>query len=673
MFHGDKQSRYRLLAVALALCLVVALALVSWWLLAPAPPPGAPVSASAPPDPRLSYQGPYENIDPRVAEVGLDRCGTCHSDIARAYARHPMARSLMPIAELAEAQVYTGHHNPFRALERLFVVERQGKRVYHRSSMPGPDGKSVFELNQEVHYALGSGTRAHAYLTYQNGFLFQSAISWQSRRKIPGSDIEGMWDLSPGDFSAMLNGRPIGPECLFCHANRALHRPGSLNAFDKPVFVGHAIGCERCHGPGEKHVANPGQLQPAPWDAQTRLDPTIVHPGKLPAELREAVCQQCHLEGAVRVLRRGRDLYDFRPGLPLEDFFSIFVQESDENRRAVNHVEQMYQSVCFQRSSGKNKLGCTSCHDPHRAVSTGERASFFQKRCLQCHRDTGGQAGATSGTASAGAALAGCSLPLAKRGGKSCVDCHMPPYATSDFGHTAATDHRILRKPAADEKANTAATRGKSRFPLVRFQRGPVPGDDPELARDLAIAMVTAFFKGHVQIHALTPALPFLEKAVKNDPADIEAWYKRGTIFRLFNRKTDALACFDKILALAPDDEQSLAMAGMLNQEFDRPEAAMKIWRHAQALNPYRSFYRVNMIRILVAKGNWREAVREARELVRLDPLDLDARKLFIECLARAGHAALAQAEFERIEAVRPADLGDWRQWFARVRKSTGN
>ena len=39
-------------------------------------------------------------------------------------------------------------------------------------------------------------------------------------------------------------------------------------------------------------------------------DYTIVNPGRLGWPLREAVCQQCHLGGAARVVRRGRKRAD---------------------------------------------------------------------------------------------------------------------------------------------------------------------------------------------------------------------------------------------------------------------------------------------------------------------------------------------------------------------------
>src|SRR2546425_35243 len=59
-----------------------------------------PHTLRVPPDPRLSYQGPFANVHPAVKYVGSAQCGECHAKIADVYARHPMARTLIPIADL---------------------------------------------------------------------------------------------------------------------------------------------------------------------------------------------------------------------------------------------------------------------------------------------------------------------------------------------------------------------------------------------------------------------------------------------------------------------------------------------------------------------------------------------------------------------------------------------
>src|SRR5262249_2227089 len=149
-------------------------------------------------------------------------------------------------------------------------------------------------------------------------------------------------------------------------------------------------------------------------------------------ELREAVCQQCHLEGVKRILGYGRLFFDYRPALPWELFWSVFVRSLPRDyNKFDSSVEQLYASRCFQASKGK--MGCTTCHDPHRLPEPEERPTYYRDRCLRCHDQE-----------------TPCSLPLAARKKVSAADdcrlCHMPSFSSTDVPHTAATDHRIPRK-----------------------------------------------------------------------------------------------------------------------------------------------------------------------------------------------------------------------------------
>ena len=256
--------------------------------------PAAPPLAISPPveDPRVAYAGPFLNVRPEVGYVGDDRCAECHQEIAASYRRHPMARSLTPIARLAQEQSYgADRHNPFETAASRFLVERVGDGVHHRQTRLDEAGRSLYENDQEVRYAIGSGVHGYSYLTDRDGFVFQTPISWFEQKRI--------WDLSPRFPMQYITGRPVSADCLYCHSNRTRPVAGSINHFEEPLFRGYGIGCERCHGPGERHVRDPGKSPSAPFDA------TIVNPARLEPSLRNSVCNQCHLEGVARIARRG--------------------------------------------------------------------------------------------------------------------------------------------------------------------------------------------------------------------------------------------------------------------------------------------------------------------------------------------------------------------------------
>ncbi len=581
-------------------------------------------------DPRLRYEGPYRNIDPDVAYVGDASCLSCHPKETASFRQHPMGRSLLPIAQVAPQQVYDkAHNNPFQALGCQFIVEQQADQVWHRQKRQDAAGNPLVDYAMEVHYAIGSGRGGYSYLTDRDGYLFQTPISWFSQKQT--------WDLSPGFDANSVAGRPVDADCLFCHANRAHPLPGYRNRYQEPIFDGCVIGCERCHGPGARHIES---AQP--------LD--IVNPKKLTATLADAVCEQCHLSG-IRVLPYGRELYDFRPGLPREDFFSVFVYagKTDEERAAVTHVEQMRESRCYQRSSGEEKLHCATCHNPHQYIGPAQRVAYYRARCLTCHEKQG------------------CSLPRAVRlqtsKEDSCINCHMPRQSATDVAHTANTDHRILRKPGAKPAPNESAFAIGSNQLLKPFGGRRMKLGDRQAERDLGIALSQAATRGSLPRSVSAQALVLLEHGLADD--DLDAWKAKGWAALLQNHAAAAQAAFEKVLALQPRHEVSLAGAADAAAYAKQIDAALEYSRRAVAVNPWLPAYRRQLALLLLEKQLWDEVRSQCQAWIRLDPSNAEARMLWVSCLIRAGEKDKARQEFARLEALQPPNLEQYRARFA--------
>jgi tetratricopeptide (TPR) repeat protein len=582
-------------------------------------------------DPRLAYSGPYRNVRPEVAYVGDRVCLECHAEKA-GYRNSAMGRSLVPIARLATEQRYDPSvHNPFEALGCRFQVEQREGRVWHRQTLLDPKGQPLIDNAMEVAAAIGSGHRGHSFITIRDGFVFQTPISWYSQKEI--------WDTSPG----FANGtpRPVVNSCLFCHSNRVEPTLNTLNRYKEPIFQGYAIGCERCHGPGELH-AQERRLHP---DFEGDADTSIVHPGKLPPQLREDVCQQCHMEGEGRVERPGRRAWQFRPGLAVSDIWSVFVQArvSAEERPAVSQVEQMYASRCFQGSAGK--LGCISCHDPHEHIDAQQRDAFYRARCLNCHMNQE------------------CDVPAAVRKAKvpsdNCIDCHMPRLPASDIVHTAMTDHRIPRAPG---KMYQGQGDGKAPppfgAPLQFFRADELPAEQLHSPRELGIILVeNARDKGKWR-DELPLALRLIERALVDHPKDLALWEHKGTSLVLRReRLPEALAAFETLLQLCPDHESALSEAAYCHQLMENYEAALPYWQRAVAVSPQQENYRFNMAMALSRLGRWREALRAAEQAVRLDPFSGRNRTMLALCLHKTGKKELAREEFEKVRALKPQEF----------------
>jgi Tfp pilus assembly protein PilF len=599
--------------------------------------------AHTPPDqdPRLSYKGPFENIYPDVRYVGDAKCAECHKPIAEKFRHHPMGRSIVAASDLDKELSYdVKAHNPFKRLDTEFRLERKDGKLIYRQSARDEKGDLIYDSTTPIDYVLGSGTHGYAYLTNHEGFVFQAPVSWFSQKHI--------WDVSPGFPPEWRAGRPVPSECLFCHSNMVNAKDGYPNRYGAPIFNGLNIGCERCHGPGERHVA-----KQTPKPPQTGQDYSIVNPRHLASELRESICNQCHITGEARVVPRGRGLQDFRPGLPLEQFRSILVlaKEPGTERNAVNQVQQMYQCECFAKSvedpeHGRYKLGCISCHDPHEHVATDQRVQHYRQACLQCHKEHG------------------CTVPESTRRqtvkDDSCIECHMPRYPSEDIPHNASTNHRIVKRPGKIETETTP--RRKSEPKYVFFPEQRVDANNPERKRDFGIGMSHVMGRMHVNGQRPPPrmarqTLDLLNEAVRNDPTDWEAWETKAKLLTVLDRTDEALVAYKKVLETEPHREISLMGAAMSAHSIDRIDEAAELWGRAVAENPWRASHRAAYAQALRQKKRWNEACEQAEAWVRLDPPNVEARIMLVICLANAGDKKRAREEFSRIERLKPSNL----------------
>ncbi len=496
---------------------------------------------------------PYANTRPDVKYVGDAACARCHVEIARTYSRHPMGRSLSPIeAVTAIVSRPTDRPAEFEAQGLHYSVEHSSDRVIHREMRRDRSGRIIAENQAVVRYVLGSGKQGLSYLIDRDGFLFESPMTWYVR--------EQRWGLSPGyrERNRHFN-RPILADCLFCHANRVQHLAGTVNRYEPPIFQGHAIGCERCHGPGELHV-----LRPTMTDG---VDLTIVNPANLEPSIRDSVCEQCHLIGRQRAVHAGLRSEDYRPGLPFYQFWSAFVVPAGvASNRFGGQVEQMHESRCFRASQGR--LGCISCHDPHVQPMHEEKAAYFRDRCLECHADRG------------------CSLPEKVRRervpGDDCTTCHMPRSGTSNNPHLATTDHRVPRKNPGGSEAQPSDSIPRS---LVRLLVGFHDGmlDDrgrAESNRDRGVALCRDGRDGAAL------ALPLLETALAARPDDLPAWEGKAEALRLLGRFEEGLRAYRVVLAKDPSRETALGGAAHLAALAGHQEDAIAYWRQAIAINP---------------------------------------------------------------------------------------
>jgi hypothetical protein len=591
------------------------------------------------------------------AYTGSAVCAECHAEIAEKYDRHPMGRSMAAVDDAAPIEDYAlASFQP--PGPRRYRVERAADGIRHHETLLDDQGETVYDQSVPIAYVLGSGQHGRSYLIERDGLLTQSPLGWYSQRQC--------WDLSPGyrPQSHARFERRVSDSCLYCHAGRVAYASETVipanskssggarvssERYARPAFAEARIGCERCHGPGEAHVERQRRMR-----AEGR-DDTIVNPARLDASRREAVCNQCHLQGLMTVTRYGRDFFDFRPGQHLDDALLVFVHGDrvDESRRTrpVSQVEQMRASRCFQESGGR--MGCVSCHDPHEHRTGAKGAAHYQASCLKCHQDRG------------------CSLPEAERvaapAGNACVACHMPALDVQAVAHTSLIDHRILRNPKADR----ASVRGGTPTPdeLVLFDNAADRLPRREVERATGIAMVEIATRTGQPIWAARAERLIVPAELADAPMqavldaigdDVYALEALGSAYEQTERVAAALAAWRHALRFAPRSESLRLKIAMSLHDGQDWEAATEAFSQLIDVNPHVATYHGRYSHALGNLRRLEEAIAPARRALELDPTLTHIHEWLADLYLKLGREVDRERElaiFRRKQALFP-ELG---------------
>jgi hypothetical protein len=347
-------------------------------------------------------------VPPRSAYAGDAACAQCHRKESEYYALTPHARDSAPATAQTIVGSFTEGHNVLHTANPNLVVNMAARPDgFYQSGINLANPQN--QLSERFAIVVGSGRHGQSYLYWQDDLLYEMPASyWTWNHE---------WVVSPGFPAGQIHfDRAIVPRCLECHASYFTSLAPPLNRFEKDSLV-LGINCERCHGPGARHVTRERSAIP-----QTeKRDLSIVNPARLTRDRQLDLCALCHA-GAVEPRRPP---LTFVAGDNVHDYLDIQPATPDAPPDVHgNQVGALAQSKCFAASN----MTCSTCHNVHEKQ---EDVDAFSSHCLSCHqmRSCGryGSLGAKIRT--------------------KCVDCHMPLLEsgkiTSDSG--TGTLHALLR------------------------------------------------------------------------------------------------------------------------------------------------------------------------------------------------------------------------------------
>jgi Tfp pilus assembly protein PilF len=474
---------------------------------------------------------------PAAHAVPSSACATCHREIYDRYLATPMARTSGPVT---------------RETPGAFAHAASGFR-YRVTGASFEWARGDVHGSRELPFFVGSGATARSFVISDGGYLFEAPVTWYAAAR--------KWDLAPNydRYSYPFLTRPILPACLHCHATGIAPIAGTHNRYSDPPFAEAGIGCERCHGPGDRHVASAKAAD-------------IINPAKLPADRRDSICAQCHLSGDVRVMGAGTNWSTYRPGDRLADSVAVFIRGGQMT--VTSHVEKLQQSRCKQASG--DKLWCGTCHDPH-----GKPSASLRETCSGCHacktRNTG-----------------------------NCTTCHMPKSTVVDAQHVVYTDHSIPRRPRP--AGAPIATE------LVAF---PGYSTDP---RDLALAYAISAARQDRTAVERPRAQSMLEVALRDHPDDPELLLYLAEIYRNTGKPDQAIPLYQRAMRLDPAQLTASVGLGGILMERSQFADAIPLWEDALAKDAGLVLVRTNLAMAYWQSGDLQSAERHLRKAIELAP-----------------------------------------------------
>jgi predicted CXXCH cytochrome family protein len=204
--------------------------------------------------------------------------------------------------------------------------------------------------------------------------------------------------------------RPTGPLCDGCHSV-------NYDITTKAVAEWN-VGCERCHGAGSAHVANPVRA-------------TIVNPAHLDYVHANDTCIQCHSQGQPLSNPIEGKYYDwpvgFHVGLTLSDFWKLEGHTLGETTfthfaDGTAHKNRMQGNDFVTSLMYARGVTCFSCHDPHGSENDAMLRQPASDVCMACH-------GPNTQNGPHAATIEQHTHHAADSTGSQCVACHMPKIA----------------------------------------------------------------------------------------------------------------------------------------------------------------------------------------------------------------------------------------------------
>jgi Tfp pilus assembly protein PilF len=303
---------------------------------------------------------------PVVRFVGSAKCERCHKE---AYGKWKNSHHDLAMDVATDKTVLGNFDNAVirhNGVETRFF-RKNGKFFVHTR---GPEGK-MGEF--EIAYTFGAFPLQQYLIPFPGGRLQCLTIAWDVKVR--------KWFLLPNhtdDASDWLHWTRGGENwnlmCAECHSTNLAKRYDMATDTYKTTWTDIDVGCEACHGPGEKHVA--WADRPAMGLTETENFDLTVGTRELDAAGMLGICAPCHsrrafLGGPIPVSGEVMD------GMIPQVLETGMYYPDGQILEEVYVYGSFVQSRMYRRG-----VRCSDCHDIHSLKLHKEKNDL----CLACHR-----------------------------------------------------------------------------------------------------------------------------------------------------------------------------------------------------------------------------------------------------------------------------------------------
>jgi tetratricopeptide (TPR) repeat protein len=539
---------------------------------------------------------PYAHLFDGVQYVGSKKCAPCHPDLYEAFTQSEMGRSISVIDPKTMIERFPQREKIYDSTRNLsYEMYTLNGKYYQREFRVDKVGNKIHERSEMAEFAIGSGNNLRMYFRVENGMLYQLPLTWYTHAKI--------WNLSPGfrEFNNLRFRRFASVRCLMCHNSIMQESPTSNDRYDRPFPLG--IGCERCHGPGEKHVQQMTNRQAG------KKDVSIVNPRKLPHQQQLDICQQCHLQAKAWAPYNEESVINFRPGQKLSSNRSLYFPEKTDKEvfEVADSPHRMKLSRCYTESGGA--MTCLTCHDPHYSIKTFTK-TYYSQKCLLCHR------------AESVLKISGAYRHSLE---DNCVQCHMNKTGTNNTLHgVSVTDHWI-RIDANKTIINWNLLRaGPERRPLIALIPD-VDADDDARPMRKGIAYFE-YYKDHDRRSAyLDSSTTYLREnpdRLRRSPTGL---ITLGQIEAIRGNLQASATLYEQAISMLPKHADGTWRLANAYSSLRQTEQAEKYYRKSIDLKPEEPQYLESLGLLLAGSERAGEALQALERAIRIDAQNPDA------------------------------------------------